>query len=150
MLVIPRIQQLVEQGTVHLDRLTPMVDFLVRLWVANVFWKSGLTKISTWDSTLYLFEYEYSVPYLSPLFAAVIGTGVELAMPLLLVIGFATRLSAIVLFFFNVAAVLSYPAINIWYATDHQLWGLLLLVTMFHGPGRFSVDHYLKKRYSHD
>lgn len=150
MSIIGRIQQLFENGTSRLERLTPMVDLLVRLWVANVFWKSGLTKITTWDSTLYLFEYEYAVPFLSPQFAAAIGTGIELVMPVLLVVGIAARLSASVLFVFNIAAVISYPAISIWYATDHQLWGLLLLITIFHGPGRISVDHFLKKHHSHE
>ena len=145
----PRLQPRVEQLTTLLGRLAPAVDFAIRLWVANVFWKSGQTKIATWDSTLYLFEYEYAVPLLSTQAAAVIGTGIELAMPVLLVVGLATRLSATVLFVFNIAAVLSFPAINIWNATDHQLWGLLLLVTILHGPGRISIDHFLKRRYSH-
>lgn len=106
--LIQRVQHLVEQGTARLDSFAPAIDLLIRLWVANVFWKSGLTKIATWDSTLYLFEYEYAVPLLSPEVAAVIGTGVELAMPILLVVGLATRLSATVLFVFNIAAVLSF------------------------------------------
>lgn len=150
MSIIPRAQLLIEQVTTHLHRLAPVADLLVRLWVANVFWKSGLTKITTWDSTLYLFEYEYAVPFLSAPVAAVIGTGIELAIPVLLVIGLATRIGAAVLFVFNIAAVLSFPAISIWSATDHQLWGLLLLVTILHGPGRLSVDHYLKKRFTNE
>lgn len=145
MSMIPRLQNWTEQGIGHLDRLAPVADLLIRLCVANVFWKSGLTKIATWDSTLYLFEYEYAVPLLSPQAAAVIGTSIELAMPVMLVIGLATRLSASILFVFNIAAVLSFPAINFFDATDHQYWGLMLLVTMFHGPGRISIDHYLKR-----
>lgn len=141
---------LVESTAVFLDRLAPVADLLIRLWVANVFWKSGLTKIATWDSTLYLFEYEYAVPLLPTPVAATIATGVELLMPVLLVIGFATRLSASVLFVFNIVAVLSFSAITVWSATDHQLWGLLLLVTMFHGPGRLSVDHYLQRYFRRD
>ena len=148
MAYFPRLQPRVEQLTTQLERLAPAIDFAIRLWVANVFWKSGQTKIATWDSTLYLFEYEYAVPLLSTQAAAVIGTGIELAMPVLLVVGLATRLSATVLFVFNIAAVLSFPAINIWDATDHQIWGLLLLVTILHGPGRISIDHFLKRRYS--
>lgn len=132
---------------VQLDRLSPAIDLLIRLWVANVFWKSGLTKIATWDSTLYLFEYEYAVPLLSAQTAAVIGTGIELAMPVLLAAGLGGRFSASVLFVFNIIAVLSYPTLNALGAKDHQYWGLLLLVTILHGPGRISVDYYLRKRF---
>lgn len=145
MSIFPRLQDWTSQGIGYLDRLAPIADLLIRLCVANVFWKSGLTKIATWDSTLYLFEYEYAVPLLSPHVAAVISTGIELAMPVLLAIGLATRLSASVLFVFNIAAVLSFPAINFFDATDHQYWGLMLLVTMFHGPGRISIDYHLKR-----
>lgn len=150
MTLTSRVLYLANRGSERLNSLAPAVDLLVRLWVADAFWKSGLTKIATWDATLYLFEYEYAVPLLSPWMAAVVGTGIELAMPVLLAIGLATRSSAIVLFFFNIAAVASFPAINFVDATDHQFWGLLLLVTTLHGPGKFSVDHYLMNRLRHD
>ncbi len=42
----------------------PVLLLFCRLWVAWVFFNSGLTKIATWDSTLYLFELEYQVPLL--------------------------------------------------------------------------------------
>lgn len=146
-MAISGIQKLIKRGIDTLNNASPAIDLLIRVWVANVFWKSGLTKIATWESTLYLFEYEYSVPLISAQAAAVLGTGIELAMPVLLVVGLGTRLSASILFVFNIVAVLSFPAINFWDAKDHQYWGLLLLVTMLHGPGRFSIDHYLNKRY---
>lgn len=131
----------------QLERFSPVIDLIIRLWVANVFWKSGLTKIATWESTLYLFEYEYAVPLLSTETAAILGTGIELAMPILLFVGLGTRLSAAVLFVFNIIAVLSYPTLNAFGAKDHQYWGLLLLVTILHGPGKISVDHFLRKRF---
>src|SRR5881394_2194169 len=77
-----------------LQAFAPAVDLVVRLFVASVFFKSGLTKIATWSSTLSLFENEYAVPLLPPEIAAFLGTGVELAFPVLLVIGLGTRLSA--------------------------------------------------------
>ena len=52
------------------DKLSPFGDLLLRCWVAYAFWVSGLTKIQTWDSTLYLFENEYNVPLLPPELAA--------------------------------------------------------------------------------
>ena len=62
-----------------LDSLQPLALLAARLYVAQVFWLSGLTKIRDWDTTLALFENEYQVPLLSPAVAAWMGTGGELA-----------------------------------------------------------------------
>jgi putative oxidoreductase len=133
-----------------LESLTPLLQLGIRLWVANVFWKSGLTKIQTWESTLALFTYEYHVPFLSPSVAAVMGTTVELGFPVLLALGLAGRLSAGVLFVFNIIAVISYPELNEVGLKDHQYWGILLLIPLLQGPGRISVDHFLRKRWMGD
>ena len=129
-----------------LDYLSPVSILAMRLWVAWVFFKSGLLKYNSWDSTLYLFEYEYSVPLLSPEFAAIMGTAAELTLPVLLAFGLAGRFGAIALFVFNITAVLSYPDINAAGIRDHQVWGLMLLVPMLMGPGKLSVDHWLSKK----
>jgi len=131
----------------RLESLTPLLLLGIRLWVANVFWKSGLTKIQSWDSTLALFTYEYHVPLLSPSLAAVLGTSVELAFPVLLALGLAGRLSAGVLFVFNIIAAISYPELSEVGLKDHQYWGMLLLVPLLYGPGRISVDHFLRRRW---
>lgn len=130
-----------------LDTLSPAVDLVIRLWVANVFWKAGLTKLASWPSTLALFSYEYQVPLLSPELAAWLGTAVELSMPVLLMLGLGTRFAAAVLFVFNIIAVISYPDLNEVGLKDHQYWGLLLLLPLLHGPGRLSIDHYLRRRF---
>jgi len=129
-----------------LDRLSPLVDLVIRVFIAMVFFKSGLTKIASWASTVSLFENEYAVPLLSPEVAAALGTAVELAFPVLLVLGLGTRLSALVLFVFNIVAVISYPDLGEVGLRDHQTWGLLLLVTLLHGPGKLSLDHLLRRR----
>ena len=49
-----------------LDFIAPALDLGIRLWVANVFWKSGLTKLQSWDTTVALFESEYHVPLSRP------------------------------------------------------------------------------------
>jgi putative oxidoreductase len=132
------------QGLVHrLDRLAPAVDLLIRASVASVFFKSGLTKIASWGSTVSLFENEYAVPLLPPEAAAFIGTGVELVFPVLLLLGLGTRFAAFALFVFNIVAVVSYPDLGAVGLRDHQTWGLLLLVTLLHGPGALSLDHLL-------
>lgn len=130
-----------------LESLTPFVDLGVRLWVANVFWRSGLASVRDWETTLDLFKYEYSVPLLSPHVAAVLGTGVELIFPVLLAIGLAGRLSAGVLFVFNIIAAISYPALNEGGLKDHTYWGILLLVTLLHGPGRISMDYLIRRKW---
>jgi putative oxidoreductase len=136
-----------EKLIVGLDSLSPLADLLLRLWVAYAFWVSGLTKIQTWDSTLYLFENEYSVPVLPPEFAAYLGTFVELAFPPLLAFGLLGRFAALVLFVFNPIAVISYPDLNAAGLEQHKVWGLMLLVILCHGPGRLSLDHWITRRW---
>ena len=130
-----------------LDSTHSLIDFVVRLWVANVFWKSGLASLHDWETTVDLFRYEYHVPLLSPQAAALVGTGVELVFPVLLVIGLATRFSAATLFIFNIIAVISYPGLGEVGLKDHIYWGILLLVTLLHGPGKISVDHFIRRKW---
>jgi putative oxidoreductase len=130
-----------------LDWLSPVADLVVRLYVANVFWKSGLNKFQSFDSAVLLFKYEYAVPLLSPEVAAYAGTFTELFFPVLLALGLAGRFAALVLFLFNVIAVLSYPDLMPAGVEDHVVWGILLLVTALHGPGKLSLDHLLGRRF---
>jgi putative oxidoreductase len=130
-----------------LDFLSPLVDLGVRLWVANVFWKAGLTKIASWDSTVWLFTNEYHVPLLPPEVAAAAGTFTELFFPVLLVFGLGGRFAAFVLFVFNIVAVISYPDLNEIGLKDHTYWGILLLITLAHGPGKISVDYFFRRRW---
>jgi len=127
--------------------LAPLLDFAVRFWLARVFFLSGLTKIQSWDSTLSLFESEYAVPLLPPELAAYMGTFTELFFPILLVLGLGTRFAAGVLFVFNIIAVASYPDLGEVGLKDHQYWGLLLLIPLLHGPGKISIDHFIRRRF---
>ncbi|MFO1351398.1 MAG: DoxX family protein [Gammaproteobacteria bacterium] len=129
-----------------LTYLTPVADLVVRWWVAQSFFKAGLTKIANFDSTILLFTYEYQVPLLAPETAAAMGTATELSMPILLALGLLSRASAGILFVFNLVAVLSYPAISIFTAIDHQAWAIMLLVTLLHGPGKLSLDHLISRK----
>ena len=127
--------------------LTPVADLLLRLWVANVFWKSGLTKIQSIDTTIVLFQHEYHVPWMSPEVAAYVATAAELVLPVLLAMGLAGRFAAGALFVFNVMAVVSYPALQLSGKLDHLLWGIMLLMATFRGPGKISVDYFFRRRY---
>lgn len=129
------------------DLLAPLGNFALRLWVANVFFRSGMLKFNSWDSTMYLFENEYQVPLLTPETAAMMGTGVELAFPVLLALGLGGRFAALVLFLFNIIAVISYPDLEAIGIRDHQIWGLMLFVLILQGPGKLSMDYFLRKKY---
>ncbi len=126
--------------------LTPLFDLGIRLYVASVFFRSGWLKVSAWDSTLALFENLYQVPLLPPNVAAAMGAGGELLLPAFLVFGLAGRFGAAGLTVVNFVAATSYPDLSDLGRQDHLLWGVLLLVSLFHGPGRLSLDHWLKRR----
>ena len=142
-----RVLNLMQRAGRALDVASPVADLLVRLMTASVFFKAGLAKIANWPATLYLFENEYAVPLLPPELAAYLGTGVELVLPVLLVLGLGTRFAAFTLFVFNIVAVLSYPDLNAAGLAQHQMWGLLLLVTLLHGPGKLALDHVIARRF---
>ena len=125
----------------------PIGDLLLRLWIANVFWKAGLTKIANIDTTMYLFEYEYAVPIIPFELAAYMSIVAELVLPVLLVLGLATRMTAAALFVFNFVAVISYPTLNAAGIAQHQLWGVMLLIPLLHGAGAISLDHFVNKRF---
>lgn len=129
-----------------LDFLAPLFDLALRLYVAWVFFRSGLVKIQSWEATLYLFENEYAVPLLPPEPAAWLAVFAELTFPAFLSLGLGARFFALALFVFNAVAVISYPGLGPAGLKDHLLWGALLLVTLFHGPGRLSLDQWLRSR----
>ena len=128
-----------------LDALAPVGDLLIRLWVAKVFWQAGLTKLQSMYSTIGLFTYVYHVPLLPPEVAAYLGTGIEISVPVLLALGLAGRLSAGFLFIYNIVAVISYPGLSAGGLEYHAMWGLMLLITLLHGPGKLSLDYLIEK-----
>ncbi|GAB5389689.1 MAG: hypothetical protein Alpg2KO_26570 [Alphaproteobacteria bacterium] len=116
----------------------------VRVFIAMVFFKSGIQKIMDWESTLFLFEYEYALPFLPVKFAAVSGTAFELLMPLALVVGLLTRLAAIPLLIMAIVIQFVLGAENKAYDSwEHFLWITALVLIVVRGSGRFGLDHWL-------
>ena len=132
-----------------LARLQPLLLLGFRLYVAQVFFMSGLTKTRDWSSTVALFTDEYHVPLLSPPLAAALGAATELSMPIFLALGLGSRLAAGVLFVFNIIAVLSYyeTLTQTGGVKDHVLWGTMLLVLTIFGPGKIALDTLLERRF---
>ena len=122
-----------------------------------VFWKSGQTKIDglaidlvegtfTWgwprlsESALALFQDEYKLPFLAPALAAPMAAFAEHLFPLLLLLGLATRFSALALL--GMTAVIQFLVYPGAYAT-HGTWAALLLLLMRQGAGAVSLDHWI-------
>jgi putative oxidoreductase len=132
----------------YLDRIPSwLLGLLIRIGIADVFWRSGQTKVSGWhltDTTVQLFRDEYKVPLLSPELAAYLAAFQEHLFSFLLIIGLASRLSAIGLL--GMTAVIElfvYPA-N-W--PDHLLWTGCLLYVVARGPGAVSLDALIARRF---
>ncbi|MBL8561031.1 MAG: DoxX family protein [Gemmobacter sp.] len=128
-----------------LDRLGWDIPALaLRVFPAVVFWQSGRSKVEGFqikDSTWFLFEQEYKLPLIPSDWAAVMATMAEHALPVLLVLGLATRLSALALL--GMTAVIQlfvYP--EAW--PTHGLWAACFLALVARGPGRLSLDHLLR------
>lgn len=116
-----------------------------RLGVGLAFWRSGQIKIQSWSTTLALFSDEYKVPVLPPEIAAYMATAVELAAPILLLLGLATRLGAFAMLAMTIVIqAFVYPQS---YPT-HLLWTGPLLYLVMRGPGALSIDHLIRKRFS--
>ncbi len=128
------------------EYLAPVFDLGLRLFLANVFFKSGLTKIQNWDSTLYLFSDVYQVPLLPSGAAAWLATSAELGLSVLLVLGLFGRFAAAGLSILNVVAVISYAELSEAGLSHHLYWGLLLAVLLIVSRWKWSVDFWLEKR----
>ncbi|WP_426135583.1 DoxX family protein [Pseudomonas sp. PWP3-1b2] len=138
-----------------------LIAFLARFSIAAVFWKSGQTKVEGFAidlingtfqlgvprlaaSTVPLFQSEYRVPLLSPEVAAHMSAFAEHFFPALILVGFATRFSALALIGMTLTIqIFVYPDA---YPT-HGTWIAILLLLVAKGPGRLSIDHLIARRY---
>jgi len=110
--------------------------------LANIFFKSGLVKISSWTTTLYLFQNEYKVPLISYGLAAFLATFVELVCSATLALGFATRYSALALLVMT--AVMNYTYQEV---PENYYWMLIFATLVVQGGKKISIDYLLKRKY---
>jgi putative oxidoreductase len=120
-----------------------VVALAARVFPAVVFWQSGRTKVeglTIKDSTWFLFQDLYALPLIPSAWAAVMATVAEHVLPVLLVLGLLSRLSAAGLLAMTaVIQIFVFP--EAW--VTHGLWAAALLVVVARGPGRLSLDHLL-------
>jgi putative oxidoreductase len=141
-----RLVALYERAVDALESLQPAAQLAARLYVAKVFFWSGLTKLRDWEITVALFTDEYHVPLLPPELAALLGTAGELVLPVLLAVGLAGRFAALGLFVVNAVAVISLTEIAEPALMLHVFWGSLLLGLLLWGPGKWSLDRLILPR----
>jgi putative oxidoreductase len=138
---------------VALDNLKSFGDLIVRFWVAKIFILSGISKVTSWITTIVLFKYSYHVPLMSPVVAAYMGTAAEFILPVLLILGLGGRLAIFCFFIYNLVCMASFhflwtPA-GVTGLDDHVNWGLLLMLLMLHGSGKYSLDYLIHKRWGY-
>jgi putative oxidoreductase len=138
-----RYQQLAQLARKWLS--TDLIALISRIAIAATFWLSGRTKVEGWltvkDATYDLFRDEYKLPVIPPEFAAHMATYAEHALPILMLLGLAARLSALGLIGMTlVIQFLVYP--DAW--PTHLTWGAALLFLIANGPGKWSMDRAIR------
>jgi len=124
-----------------------LIALAARVFPAAVFWQSGQTKVAGFHlkpSAIALFQNEYQLPLIDPVIAAHISAFSEHFFPILLVIGLATRFSALALLLMTaVIEIFVYP--GAW--PTHGVWATCFLVVISRGPGWLSLDHLIGQKY---
>ncbi len=118
-------------------------QLLFRLAIAGVFLRAGLTKITSWESTVALFADEYKVPVVAPHLAAAMAASFEVGCSVLLLFGLGTRLAALPLIgMIMTIQLFVYP--QAW--SEHLVWGSILLFLVTRGGGAISLDRLITGR----
>ena len=119
----------------------------LRIGVAMVFWNSAMAHLDNWDSTLDLFATDYRLPFIPPVPAADLAIAIELVAPVLLILGLATRATALILLgMVSVIEVFVYP--EAW--PTHIQWAAMLLILLCRGPGLWSIDTLAARIFRYD
>lgn len=122
--------------------LMPILILFIRIWMARIFWYSGLVKISDWQTTIMLFKDMYKVPMISPQIAAYLTAGSEIICPILLLLGIATRFASVVLLILTM--VIQFTYLN---QIEHIYWMILLSTILCYGGGFFSLDNFIYRKW---
>ncbi|MGH8750763.1 MAG: FAD-dependent oxidoreductase [Burkholderiales bacterium] len=118
----------------------PLADVFIRLWLAEVFFVSGVLKLAHWDNALFLAAHEYPVTWLDPVTAAYLGAAIELLGPVLLALGLATRFAALAMLVLSLVIQFNYSALD-----THLLWAALFGWYVLRGAGAWSLDRALSR-----
>ena len=132
------------------NALAPVANFVARCLIAKIFFVSGTLKLPSgflgigqgnWGNTLTLFEYEYNVPLLSPLWAAYLGTAVEIIAPILLVLGLGARAAAAAILIMTIVIEYTYM-----HSMEHYYWAAICFMIITYGADKLSLDYVITKK----
>jgi len=119
--------------------LWPKVDLLIRLWLAQIFFASGVLKLVNWQTALDLAAHEYPVSFMSPVTAAYVGVSIEVLGAGLLAFGLMTRYAAVPMLILSLIIQFDYMPF------DTQLfWAAIFLWYALIGAGPISLDGLLR------
>jgi putative oxidoreductase len=140
--------RIVERSITTMDGIPYwFIALAARIFPAAVFWQSGETKVAGWHlkpAAIALFQNEYQLPLIDPSIAAHASAFAEHVFPILLVIGFATRFSALALLLMTaVIEIFVYP--DAW--PTHGTWATCFLILIARGAGSLSLDHLIARKY---
>jgi putative oxidoreductase len=140
--------RIVQRLIAAMDRIPYwLIALSARSFPAALFWQSGQTKVAGFSlkpSAIALFENEYQLPLTYPEIAAYVSAVAEHLFPVLLVIGLASRFSALALLVMTtVIEVFVYP--GAW--PTHGVWATCFLIVIARGPGLLSLDHLIARRF---
>ena len=129
-----------------------LVQLVLRFALAVPFWRSGILKWDGFlrlnDTAVTLFTDEFMLhlpggpyPFPAPAVMAFLSGCAEITFPILLVLGFATRIAALGLLFMTLVVELTVP--DGW--PIHITWAAMALAIMAWGPGRVSLDYLIRR-----
>lgn len=119
--------------------IRPLFDFVLRFYLAQIFFISSIIKLSDWDKAIYLSQHEYPVPWMDPVVAAYFGVGITLVGSVLLFLGLFTRIAAFALMILTMVIQIYYEQLN-----TQTIWIILLGWFVIFGADKLSLDHAMR------
>ena len=124
-----------------------IVEFIGRILLSALFLIEGIGKISMQEDVI-MYMADYGVPEILFIPAIIL----EILFPLLLIIGYKTKLSALIMALFTLTvAIIFHTNFSeemqvIFFLKDIAIAGGFMIIIVY-GPGKISLDHYFKLKH---